>query len=95
MKHVLFTEPEEPQAGERLTIYYNPSNTCLAGHGTIYLTAGFNRWGHRQKVGPIQMIPPGEEGEHFRVSGAPLGPRGCRGQPGGSCREAQTGIGAL
>ena len=28
-RHVLYTEPSEPQAGQDMTVYYNPSNTCL------------------------------------------------------------------
>jgi flagella basal body P-ring formation protein FlgA len=31
MKHVMFTEPEVIQAGQRVTVYYNPDDTVLAG----------------------------------------------------------------
>lgn len=31
MKHVMFTDPEIIQAGERVTLYYNPDDTMLAG----------------------------------------------------------------
>lgn len=31
MKHVMFTEPEVIEAGERVTVYYNPDDTVLAG----------------------------------------------------------------
>lgn len=31
MKHVMFTEPEIIKAGERVTLYYNPDDTLLAG----------------------------------------------------------------
>lgn len=31
MKHVMFTEPEVIQAGEKVTVYYNPDDTVLAG----------------------------------------------------------------
>lgn len=31
MKHVMFTDPEVIQAGQRVTVYYNPSDTILAG----------------------------------------------------------------
>jgi starch synthase len=30
-KHVMFTEPEVIQAGEPMTVYYNPGDTPLAG----------------------------------------------------------------
>ena len=38
MRHVLFTEPSSPQAGQEMTVYYNPSNTCLNGCSEIYIT---------------------------------------------------------
>jgi hypothetical protein len=31
MKHVMFTDPEIIQAGERVTLYYNPEDTMLSG----------------------------------------------------------------
>lgn len=31
MKHVMFTEPEVIQAGERVTVYYAPDDTNLSG----------------------------------------------------------------
>ena len=37
-RHVLYTEPSEPQAGQDLTVYYNPSNTCLSGCSEIFIT---------------------------------------------------------
>ena len=37
-RHMLFTEPSEPQAGQALTVYYNPSNTCLRGCPDIFIT---------------------------------------------------------
>ena len=38
MRHVLYTEPSAPQAGQDLTVFYNPSNTCLAGTSEVYIT---------------------------------------------------------
>ena len=38
MRHVLFTEPSELQAGKEMTVYYNPSNTCLNGCSDIFIT---------------------------------------------------------
>ena len=37
-RHVLFTEPTTPQAGQDMTVYYNPSNTGLNGCLEIYIT---------------------------------------------------------
>ena len=37
-RHVLYTEPSEPQAGQDMTVYYNPSNTCLSGCSDIFIT---------------------------------------------------------
>ena len=37
-RHVLYTEPSEPQAGQDMTVYYNPSNTCLSGCSHIFIT---------------------------------------------------------
>jgi hypothetical protein len=31
MKHLMFTEPEVIQAGERVTVYYCPDDTALKG----------------------------------------------------------------
>ena len=41
--------------------------TVLAGREQIYITAGFNRWGHMRRLGPAAMKPPGEGGMHHRV----------------------------
>ena len=38
MRHVLFTEPSDPQAGQELTVFYNPNNTGLNGCPEIYIT---------------------------------------------------------
>lgn len=38
MKHVLFTEPAVIQAGQDVTIYYNPQYTPLNGSEEVYLT---------------------------------------------------------
>lgn len=38
MKHVLFTEPAEIQAGQEVTIYYNPEDTPLSGTQEVYLS---------------------------------------------------------
>ena len=38
MRHVLYTEPSAPQAGQEMTVYYNPSDTCLTGITEVYIT---------------------------------------------------------
>jgi hypothetical protein len=38
MKHVLFTEPAEIEAGQNVTIYYSPQDTPLSGTQEVYLT---------------------------------------------------------
>lgn len=50
-------------------VYYSPSSTVLAGREQVYITAGFNRWGHLRKLGPAAMKPPGPGGQHHRVGG--------------------------
>ena len=40
MRHVLYTEPSAPQAGQDMTVYYNPSDTCLNGSSDVYITVG-------------------------------------------------------
>jgi starch synthase len=67
LRHVLFTEPEVVRAGEKVTVYYSPQSTVLAGREQIYITAGFNRWGHLRQLGPAAMAPPGPGGTHHRV----------------------------
>jgi hypothetical protein len=80
LRHVVFTEPEVPRAGEKVTVYYSPASTPLAGRGQVYLTAGFNRWGHLRKLGPAAMAPPGDGGSHHRVRAVVLGAGGGAGQ---------------
>ncbi|KAI8475202.1 MAG: hypothetical protein J3K34DRAFT_517637 [Monoraphidium minutum] len=68
LKHVMFTEPEVPRAGEKVTVYYSPASTSLAGRDQLYVTAGFNRWGHLRKLGPAPMKAPGDGGLHHRAT---------------------------
>ena len=67
MRHVLFTEPAEPVAGQDVTIFYNPQNTLLAGRDAVFLRGGFNRWRHARGVGPLRMDAPAGEGHHHKV----------------------------
>jgi hypothetical protein len=39
MRHVLFTEPADVQAGGQVTLYYNPADTPLSGAQQVFLTA--------------------------------------------------------
>lgn len=68
MRHVLFTDPEVVRAGEKVTVYYSPAATPLAGREQIYVTAGFNRWGHARRLGPAAMKAPGDGGQHHRAT---------------------------
>lgn len=75
MKHVMFTEPEVITAGERVTVYYCPDDTVLAGTSEVFFTGGFNRWSHKRTLGPVAMRPPGPNGRHWQVR-APAGAAG-------------------
>jgi hypothetical protein len=75
LRHVIFTEPEVPRAGEKVTVYYSPASTNLAGRQQLFITAGFNRWGHLRKLGPAAMMAPAI-GSHHRV-GAGCGRGAC------------------
>lgn len=66
MKHVLYTTPEKPRAGESLTIHYNPNNTNLCGSENIYITLGYNRWRHPKSIKALEMTK--AQGEHFVAS---------------------------
>lgn len=65
IKHVLFTEPATPEAGQQITLFYNPNNTNLAGKEHVYVSGGYNRWGHR-KTFNVKMLPP-KVGDHFQA----------------------------
>lgn len=67
MRHVLFTVPEVVQAGQDVTVYYNPNNTSMHGREAIWMKGGFNRWRHPKQFGPVEMTPP-LEGDHFQFS---------------------------
>lgn len=54
-RHIYFAEPVTPQAGRPVTLFYNPDTTALRGRPEIWVRGGFNRWGHPQKLGPVQM----------------------------------------
>lgn len=64
LMHVLFTEPAEPMAGEKVKVFYNNKNTNLDWAEEVWLRAGFNRWSHAEPLAPIQMTPT-EGGTHL------------------------------
>ena len=67
VRHVLYTVPEVVEAGEEVTIYYNPRDTPLNGRQQLYLMGGWNRWTHKRSFGPVAMHPPEAGGEHWQV----------------------------
>ena len=59
-----------PQAGQEVSVYYNPNNTVLHGGQRMFIRGGWNRWRHPRGFGPLEMTPPAEPGaEHFMVGG--------------------------
>ena len=67
MKHVLYTKPEEPVAGEDVTICYNPNNTNLNGNQEVRMTLGYNRWRHLKSLSGLEMTK-STAGEHYEVT---------------------------
>ena len=64
---MLYTQPEVVTAGSEITVYYSPRDTNLTGRQRIFLRGGWNRWSHPRPFGPIEMEPPAEGTEHFKV----------------------------
>lgn len=56
-RHIFYTDPPMPQAGQVCTIFYNPDITNLRGRPEIWLRGSFNRYTHREKFGPLEMHP--------------------------------------
>ena len=54
-KHVMYAEPAQASAGQKVTIHYNPENTELNGAETVWITGGFNNWEHTSRFGPLAM----------------------------------------
>ncbi|KAL8140334.1 hypothetical protein V2J09_006355 [Rumex salicifolius] len=67
-KHIVYTDPLEVQAGENVTVYYNPANTILNGKPEVWFKCSFNRWTHRK--GPLapQKMMPSQNGSHVEVT---------------------------
>ena len=66
-RQFLFTVPMTPQAGKKATVYYNPDRTVLRGRPDVFLSGGFNRSIHNEKIQPELMAPavPGAGGLGF------------------------------
>lgn len=71
-KHIVFTEPLDVQAGNPVTVFYNPSNTNLNGKPEVWFRCSFNRWSHRNGPLPPQRMLPAENGTHVKASGKPF-----------------------
>ncbi|KAL8130155.1 hypothetical protein V2J09_019310 [Rumex salicifolius] len=59
-KHIVYTDPFDVQAGEDVTVYYNPANTVLSGKPEVWFRGSFNRWSHHKgPLAPEKMVPAG------------------------------------
>ncbi|OWM86336.1 hypothetical protein CDL15_Pgr010678 [Punica granatum] len=67
-KHIVYTEPLEVNAGECVTVFYNPSSTVLNGKHEIWFRCSFNRWTHRMGPLPPQRMVPAENGSHVKTT---------------------------
>ncbi|TQD93339.1 hypothetical protein C1H46_021008 [Malus baccata] len=67
-KHIVYTEPLDVQAGNKVTVFYNPANTVLNGKPEVWFRGSFNRWTHRK--GPLQpqKMLPTENGSHVKTT---------------------------
>ncbi|XP_024543721.1 starch synthase 3, chloroplastic/amyloplastic-like [Selaginella moellendorffii] len=54
--HVYYTDPMEVNAGEPVSVLYNPQNTVLSGKPEVWLRHSFNRWTHQlSPFPPVRM----------------------------------------
>ncbi|XP_058200425.1 starch synthase 3, chloroplastic/amyloplastic [Rhododendron vialii] len=67
-KHIVYTEPLNIQAGNMVTVFYNPANTVLNGKSEIWFRCSFNRWTHRMGPLPPQKMLPVENSSHVKVT---------------------------
>lgn len=69
-KDVVYTEPLEIQAGNPVTVFYNPTNTVLNGKPEIWFRGSFNRWTHRVGPLPPQKMEAADDGSsHVKTTG--------------------------
>ncbi|KAF8410727.1 hypothetical protein HHK36_003264 [Tetracentron sinense] len=66
-KHIVYTEPLDVQAGNTVTVLYNPSNTLLNGKPEVWFRCSFNRWTHRTGPLPPQKMFPDDNGSHLKA----------------------------
>lgn len=52
----LFTIPMTPEAGKKVTVFYNPDRTVLRGRPDVYISGGFNRSRHPETIQSQSMI---------------------------------------
>lgn len=67
-KHIFYTEPSKVEAGNSVTVFYNPSNTVLNGKSEVWFRCSFNRWTHRLGVLPPQRMIPADNGSHVKAT---------------------------
>ena len=54
-RHIFYTEPATPVAGQAVSLFYNSDLTSLRGRPEVWLRGSHNRWAHPQRFGPVQM----------------------------------------
>ncbi|KAI3718708.1 hypothetical protein L6452_19590 [Arctium lappa] len=67
-KNLVYTEPLDVQAGESVTVFYNPANSVLNGKHEIWFRCCFNHWTHRMGLLPPQKMLPVDDGLHVKTS---------------------------
>lgn len=67
-KHIVYTESLDIQAGNTLTIFYNPTNTVLNGKDEVWFRCSFNHWTHRKGLLPPQKMLPAENGSRVKAT---------------------------
>ena len=55
MRHLVFTEPAEPRAGDDVRIFYNAEAGGLGTPERVYLDGSFNRWDHPYALSGVEM----------------------------------------
>ena len=62
-EHVLFTEPNQLEAGKIMKLFYNPNNTSLKGSERVFIVGSWNRWSHEKtfKLPMSEVLVKGEK----------------------------------
>ncbi|CAO2842539.1 unnamed protein product [Amaranthus hypochondriacus] len=66
-RHIVYTDPVDVQAGQDVTIYYNPSNTILHRKAEVWFIGSFNQWTHRRGLLTQEMLF-AENGCHVKAT---------------------------